>query len=74
MRACCKETVAKVAEDEPVFTLRGQDKLAAMAVKAWILAAEEAGVSADKLTRARAHLTDIETFQREHPGRVKLPD
>ncbi len=74
MRDCCKETIAKVKDEEPVFVIRGQDTLAPMVVSHWIDWAIMRGVSPEKIERARAHLRDILVFQGEHPERVKLPD
>lgn len=71
---CCKELWARVPDDEPVFTIRGKDKLAEYAVEAWIGEAVRAHVDPDKIAQAREHLLDIKRFQKEHPDRVKLPD
>lgn len=74
MKECCKETIAKVPEDEPVFLLRGKDLLASIAVETWIEEAQLRGVPADKVKRAIEHLKDIQKFQKRHPDRCKLPD
>ncbi len=74
MRECCRETVAKVKDDEPVFVLRGQDKLSRITVAYWIALAQQNGVSQDKIDRAQRHLADIVEFQDAHPERCKIPD
>ncbi len=71
---CCKETWAKIPEDEPVFILRGKDLLTVKRVAAWIQEAAEVGVNQDKVQSARLHLEEIRKFQKEHPTRCKLPD
>ena len=51
LKATCK-TLAKVADDEPIFVLRAQDMLAAETVRHWVQLARENGVSVDKLNEA----------------------
>lgn len=71
---CCKSTWSKVADDEPVFIIRGQDSLAAETIAYWLELAKRDGVNAGKLIRAREHRDAIEEFQGRHPERVKVPD
>lgn len=73
-KQCCVDTWNKVAEDEPVFILRGQDKLALRVIETWITNAASAGVPASKIARAQQHFDDVARFQKQHPNRVKLPD
>jgi hypothetical protein len=54
---------------EPVFVLRGADKLAADAVMYWADLAQTAGVNPDKVAGARM----IATEMRNYPH-TKLPD
>jgi hypothetical protein len=71
---CCKEFYARIADDEPIFTLAGRDQLAPETVEFWIRRANQRGVNDNKLTRAIQHLQAIQDFQRAYPGRTKLPD
>jgi hypothetical protein len=73
-KICCLNTWGKIPHDEPVFIIRGKDKLAADAVQAWIDSAEENGVNAEKIDLAQEHLEAILEFQADHPERCKLPD
>lgn len=75
---CCKRMLTKMLrpehDDEPVFVLRAQDKLAIETLGAWIAAALRDGVPMEKAKAAYDHLIDIRRWQAEHPDRVKLPD
>jgi hypothetical protein len=61
--------LAKAAEDEPLFVLRGQDKLAPALVEMWASMAELHGAPRRKVAHARALAADM----RDWPTR-KLPD
>lgn len=76
-------TLAKVGEDEPIFVLRGQDKLAAQIVRAWAgaLALEMAKPSSasvyspERLSKIREALDcadEMERWQANHA--CKIPD
>jgi hypothetical protein len=71
---CCKETWNKIPDDEPVFTIRGQDQLAERVIYFWIREALDAGVNPEKIAQAEEHLHDIQRFQKAHPERTKIPD
>lgn len=73
-RQCCKAKWPTIPDDEPVFVIRGKDKLAARAVSHWMDLAAQAGVNDDKLKAVAAHLKDIVDFQEQHPERCKIPD
>jgi hypothetical protein len=45
--------LGKAADDEPVFILRGQDRLAAPIVRLWAEMASRVGCSADKVKEAQ---------------------
>lgn len=62
------------AVDEPVFTVLGRDQLAQATVMFWISRAMAAGVSEEKIARARRRYDEIVEFQSDHPDRVKVPD
>lgn len=47
-------TLAKVAVDEPIFVLRGQDRLAPALVRAWAYLAEAHGCTVEKVADAIA--------------------
>ncbi len=74
MRQCCKESIAKIPDDEPVFCIFGRDKIAISAVRFWINQAEILGVNDSKILRAKGHLQDMEDFAARHPERLHLPD
>jgi hypothetical protein len=63
-----KVDIPKIGDDEPVFILRAQDKLAEAAIGMYrLLAASHGSQLADSLER------EIEAF-RKWPGAKKLPD
>lgn len=61
--------LAKAADDEPIFILRGQDQLADTVVDYWASLARGAGVDMARVTEAR-NLADA---MRAWPKR-KIPD
>ncbi len=75
---CCNEFALKMAQpenaDEPIFTLRAQDKFAPNVLQAWILLLRIEGASPEKIAKGEAHLRAIEEWQKAHPDRVKVPD
>jgi len=64
-----QERLAHIDPKEPIFILRGQDKLAWHAVKFWADIAEANGVDAEKVAEAR----QIAQAMRDHTPQ-KLPD
>ena len=69
------EMLNRIPDDEPVFILRAQDRLAAETVAYWIWLAKCRGVNADKIRHAQLeHLEEMWVFQRSNPHRMKLPD
>jgi hypothetical protein len=73
-KQCCKDMYARIPDDEPVFTIRGQDALALQVINYWIVLARSKGVSQAKIDGAAQHHRDIQNFQFEHPELVHLPD
>ena len=71
---CCKDKWPEIPDDEPVFILRGKDKLARYVVKYWMDMARTAGVNQGKMIRAGEHLDAMDRFSVEHPERMKVPD
>lgn len=63
-----KVTIPKVGDDEPVFILRAQDRLAEAAMKMYAALAESHGSEA-----ARGLEEEIDVFRRWE-GKRKLPD
>jgi cob(I)alamin adenosyltransferase len=61
--------IAKAADDEPVFVLRAQDKLAPDLVRAWAREAERNGCPIDKCVEAMKLAEAMEAW----PNR-KYPD
>jgi hypothetical protein len=74
MKNCCKECIAKIPDDEPVFCLFGRDVLASWTILEWIKLGIDQGISIDKLLEGMRHLKDIVDFQKANPERVHLPD
>jgi hypothetical protein len=52
-----------IPEDEPVFLIRGKDKVAAMTVEKWADFAECEGASAQIVATARKHANAIRAYQ-----------
>jgi hypothetical protein len=74
---CCKDRWARLLkedDDMPVFTLLGKDKIALVAMDAWIAAAKVVGVNEDKMLRVLEHRNAIVQFQQKYPERCKIPD
>lgn len=61
--------LGKASDDEPVFILRAQDRIADAVVSMWAVLADANGCSADKVAEARA----LAKAMREWPNR-KYPD
>jgi hypothetical protein len=61
--------LANAQDDEPIFVLRAQDRLAPGLVRAWADQAERAGCAGEKINEARALAEAMERW----PVR-KLPD
>jgi hypothetical protein len=62
-------SLKKANDDEPIFVLRAQDRLAAEAVRYWAEQAQQAGSSEAKVAEAR----EIAAAMERWPTR-KLPD
>jgi len=62
-------TLGKAQDDEPIFVLRAQDRLAPELVRRWADEAERAGCSSAKVIEARTVADAMERW----PSR-KLPD
>jgi hypothetical protein len=63
-----------IPEDEPVFLIRGQDRAAPAAMRAWIDEAAAQGASADIIDRVEGHLQAVIDWQDNDPGVSKVPD
>ena len=64
--------LAKAAEDEPIFVLRGRDRLTPYIVRQWAEGARLAGTPMEKVKDAQQLADDIERWQVEHGS--KIPD
>lgn len=62
-------TVRHIPFDEPVFLIRGQDKVAGDAVRAWAALAEKVGAASDILETARNHAAKMDAWPKK-----KIPD
>ena len=62
----------KVADDEPIFILRGRDEIATYAIASWINTCRGKGVNWHKLAEATRHLAEFIDYQGTHE--TKLPD
>jgi len=58
-------TLRVIPADEPVFLIRGQDKVGGAAVRAWADLAEAAGSAPDILTVARAHAEKMDAWPKK---------
>lgn len=68
-------TVKEILEDKPdAFCIKPEDKLATIAIAAWLNAAIEAKVDPSKIGRAYGHQLEIIKWQQNNPDKVKLPD
>ena len=61
-----------IPEDEPVFLLRAQDKLAPEVVEYWADIAEQEGASENIVKAARAHVELMQKWQEKNGS--KIPD
>lgn len=64
----------RVADDEPIFTLRAQDRFSWETVQHWIRVARVHGVNKEKIEDALLVAGQIAAWQSEHPDKVKVPD
>ncbi len=75
---CCNEFARKMAlpenADEPIFTVRAQDKLSRSVLHFWIMRLVDEGGDPEKVAKGVAHLRAIEAWQKANPDRVKIPD
>ncbi len=60
-----------IPDDEPVFLIRGQDKIGASAVRAWALLAEACGADPVIVATALDHAYRMEAWAKKHG---KVPD
>ena len=64
-----QDPLGKIPDDEPVFLLRGQDKLAWHVVKIYAYCAELAGCSSELVQRCREHSERMKQWPKK-----KTPD
>ena len=55
----------KIPQDEPVFLLRGQDKVAAAAVRVWAVLNDEASGDPEASRLAREHAEKMEAWPKK---------
>lgn len=65
------DSAAAIPSDEPVFVIRGQDKVGWMAVEAYANLAHAAGASAELVELCRAHAGEMRKWAALHG---KIPD
>ncbi len=61
----------KIPEDEPVFLIRGQDKIGAATVRMWAELALAAGADPAMVASAWNHAKEMDLWQAKHG---KVPD
>jgi hypothetical protein len=66
------ECLKRVADDEPIFVLRAQDRSAPFLVELWATLAENSGCGAEKVAEARAHAQRMRDWAAENGS--KSPD
>jgi hypothetical protein len=59
-------------DGEPVFLIRAKDKLALTTVKYYLQQAID--YNGKNLTRVRTVIAKMEKWEKENPGKMKLPD
>lgn len=69
-----EEILKKIGDDEPIFVLRANDKLAPGIVASWVWEALDAGVFREKVAEVEKLIDQMEAYQKANPDRVKLPD
>ena len=67
-----QDPAGKIPDDEPVFLLRGQDRCAPYALRAYAAFVEMSAGPADVVEATRAWAEEMEKWQRDRGG--KLPD
>lgn len=63
-----------IPEDEPVFVMRAQDKVAPAVVMMWANCADFAGAPQEKVDGACQQAVIMSGWQRDNPNTVKVPD
>lgn len=64
----------RAADDEPLFVLRAQDRIAVGAIRDWAERARKAGVPPEKAAEAMDCALRFEAWQKKYPGLTKFPD
>lgn len=72
-KGSCK-TLKNTHTYEPIFALVARDRLAPSIVRGWVYRTRDAGVSDAKIEGALAVANSMESWQRDHPENVKVPD
>lgn len=67
-----KGCISRADDNEPVFVLRAQDKLAPMVVRIWALFARQEGVSDPKIEEANELADEMEIWGMDN--KTKIPD
>jgi hypothetical protein len=66
--------ILEIPEDEPIFIIRGKDKLATESVDDYLALAAARGCNSTFLKDLESVVSDFERFQARNPDVVKLPD
>lgn len=66
--------LGKAFDDEPLFILRGNDKLAPDMVRSWAAWADVHRCPSEKVAEARRLATAMEAWQQDNPHLAKWPD
>jgi hypothetical protein len=66
-----QDAETKIAADEPVFVLRGQDPYAGTGIVRYARLAEDRGAAQSYVESVVNHAVDVDDWQQEHPERVK---
>lgn len=62
-----------IGDDEPVFVIRGADKSAPNAIRAYASNAAICGADDDMIANVRERANQVAAWQAEHPDLVKVP-
>jgi len=63
-----------IPEDEPIFILRGQDKITMGALDAYFTYAQMVGCDEKFINSLEEHISSIARWQHENLGKLKIPD
>lgn len=64
----------EIPEDEPLFIVRGKDRLAPALIEKYANLAEDYGASEEFVNEIWSLYWEMKDWQHAHPDRIKVPD